>query len=185
MWRFPAAMLVIAAACAQPAEISTNLGACRASYPFGWSEPESQGINTATLLDLTKWIQSSKLPILSLLISRNGRIVYELYTYSIERHEAHYMMSVTKSVTSALAGAGHRTSPSGGAGRTGSGNAAAQSLSRRRIATAVSVHYPEAGDGHVGARCAGSAARELARRPATLTGLRQRSQSGGLRTVAK
>jgi CubicO group peptidase (beta-lactamase class C family) len=40
----------------------------------------------------------------SLLISRNGRLVYELYTSSLTREHAHYQMSVTESFVSALVG---------------------------------------------------------------------------------
>jgi CubicO group peptidase (beta-lactamase class C family) len=40
----------------------------------------------------------------SLLISRNGRLVYELDTSSLTREHAHYQMSVTKSFVSALVG---------------------------------------------------------------------------------
>lgn len=86
-------------------EIRADLGACQTPYPFGWSEPEQQGLSPQALLDLTKWVEASHASILSLLVSRNGQIVYELYTSSIQRDEAHYLMSVTKSVTSALAGA--------------------------------------------------------------------------------
>jgi CubicO group peptidase (beta-lactamase class C family) len=79
-------------------------GRCQVSAPFGFAEPEAQGVNPDVLVRLTKWVGESRAPLLSLLISRNGRIVYELYTSSIRRDEAHYLMSVTKSVTSALIG---------------------------------------------------------------------------------
>ncbi len=38
------------------------------------------------------------------MISRHGKLVYELYTSSFERDDAHYVMSVTKSFVSALIG---------------------------------------------------------------------------------
>jgi CubicO group peptidase (beta-lactamase class C family) len=80
--------------------------ACQGTYhPFGWSEPESQGFQAGNLLELTEWVRDSRAPLLSVTISRRGRIVYELYTSGIDREAAHYVMSVTKSVTSALVGA--------------------------------------------------------------------------------
>jgi CubicO group peptidase (beta-lactamase class C family) len=43
--------------------------------------------------------------IFSLLLSRHGQLAYELYTPGIVRDEAHFMMSTSKSVTSAIVGA--------------------------------------------------------------------------------
>ncbi|HEY1684034.1 MAG TPA: serine hydrolase [Tepidisphaeraceae bacterium] len=74
-------------------------------YSFGFAEPASQGVDVSTLIDLTRWIQRSNEPIFSVLISRNGKIFYELYTSGLKRNDAHYVMSVTKSVLSALVGA--------------------------------------------------------------------------------
>ena len=53
---------------------------------------------------MTEWIRDHRVPIFSFLISRNGRLVYELYTSSLTRDHAHYQMSATKSVLSALVG---------------------------------------------------------------------------------
>jgi len=92
-------LAIAVAGVAQPAP-----GPCHTPYPFGWSEPEAQAVSSQELLELTRWVLQERPPLLSLLISRNGRIVYELYTSSITRSEAHYVMSVTKSVTSALVG---------------------------------------------------------------------------------
>jgi hypothetical protein len=48
-------LLPLAMAAAGP-EIRESLGPCEAAYPFGWSEPESQGVSSETLLKLTKWV---------------------------------------------------------------------------------------------------------------------------------
>ncbi len=74
------------------------------SESFGQSTPEKEGINSEKLAELTEWVRDSKKGVLSILISRNGKLVYELYTTSLGRDEAHYLMSVTKSFTSALVG---------------------------------------------------------------------------------
>src|SRR4029079_4346612 len=51
------------------------------------------------------WIRDTRdLPVFSILISRHGKLVFELYTGGIDRPEAHYVMSVSKSVLSALVG---------------------------------------------------------------------------------
>ena len=71
---------------------------------FGFGAPEQQGLDSRPLVKLTEWVRDHDVPILSILISRNGKVVYELYTSSLTREHAHYLMSVTKAVTSALVG---------------------------------------------------------------------------------
>ena len=57
------------------------------------------------LVNLTEWVQNNpQIPILSFMISRNGKVVYEMLTSSLTGEESHYLMSVTKSVTSSLVG---------------------------------------------------------------------------------
>jgi CubicO group peptidase (beta-lactamase class C family) len=87
------------------AHAATAVPACAAPYSFGFDEPNAQNVDTQKLLELTDWIRDKSVPVLSLTISRNGWIIYELYTSGAGRDDAHYVMSVTKSVTSALVGA--------------------------------------------------------------------------------
>jgi CubicO group peptidase (beta-lactamase class C family) len=68
------------------------------------STPEAEGVDSEALAGLTEWIRDDDVAIFSVLVSRHGRLVYELYTSNITRDDAHYLMSVTKSVTSALVG---------------------------------------------------------------------------------
>jgi CubicO group peptidase (beta-lactamase class C family) len=68
------------------------------------SAPEAQGLASEPLITLTEKIRDQDVPLYSLLISRNGVVVYALYTSALTGDEAHYVMSVTKSVTSALVG---------------------------------------------------------------------------------
>jgi CubicO group peptidase (beta-lactamase class C family) len=85
-------------------------GAVVASRPEGFRDdaaavaPEEEGLDSRTLVALTEWIRDHRVPIFSFLISRNGKLLYELYTSSLTRDHAHYQMSVTKSVVSALVG---------------------------------------------------------------------------------
>jgi CubicO group peptidase (beta-lactamase class C family) len=65
----------------------------------------SENLDGGSLIKLTHWIRDTpNLPIFSVLISRNGKLVFELYTPGLDRPQAHYMMSVSKSVLSALVG---------------------------------------------------------------------------------
>jgi CubicO group peptidase (beta-lactamase class C family) len=66
--------------------------------------PEDEGLDSRRLIELTEWIRDRRIPLFSVLVSRDGRLVYELYTSSLTRAHAHYQMSVTKSVVSALVG---------------------------------------------------------------------------------
>ena len=74
------------------------------SASFGFATPESVGMDSRKLSEVTAWVEKEQKPIFSVLISRAGKLVYELYSSHITREQAHYVMSVTKSVTSALVG---------------------------------------------------------------------------------
>jgi CubicO group peptidase (beta-lactamase class C family) len=67
-------------------------------------DPENEGLDSRALIELTQWVREQRIPLFSVLISRDGRLAYELYTSSLTRDYAHYQMSVTKSVVSALVG---------------------------------------------------------------------------------
>ncbi len=72
---------------------------------FGSSRPADEGVDEERLYELVKYIRDErKLPIFSLLISRNGKIIFELYTGDIDPDASHYLMSVTKSMLSTLMG---------------------------------------------------------------------------------
>jgi CubicO group peptidase (beta-lactamase class C family) len=78
---------------------------CSSGFSFGFDEPEAEGINVQQLVYLTEWVQDNpQIPILSFTISKNGKVVYEMFTSSLTGEESHYVMSVTKSVTSSLVG---------------------------------------------------------------------------------
>jgi CubicO group peptidase (beta-lactamase class C family) len=87
------------AAPAQPAPAPAVRGA-----EIEASTPEAQGMSRAPFVQLTRWIDATPVPVFSVLVSRHGKLVYELYTSSFDRDDAHYLMSVTKSVLSALVG---------------------------------------------------------------------------------
>jgi CubicO group peptidase (beta-lactamase class C family) len=74
------------------------------SASFAPGSAEEAGIDPKRLVALTRYLRESPAPIFSVLISRHGKLVYEAYSSSAGRDEAHYVMSVTKSVVSALVG---------------------------------------------------------------------------------
>lgn len=74
------------------------------SASFGQSAPDAQGVDPHALLRIADWVRDNPEPIFSVLISRHGKLIFELYTSKLGRADAHYLMSVTKSFTSALVG---------------------------------------------------------------------------------
>jgi CubicO group peptidase (beta-lactamase class C family) len=72
----------------------------------GWktSTPEEQGMDSVKLAQMAEQIQKDHLNIHSLLVIRNGYLVDELYLYPYSAEQAHWVMSVTKSVMSTLFG---------------------------------------------------------------------------------
>jgi CubicO group peptidase (beta-lactamase class C family) len=67
--------------------------------------PESVGMDSARLAAMAEAvIRHADAPVFSLLISRHGKLVLELYTGGIGPDHAHYLMSVTKSVVATLVG---------------------------------------------------------------------------------
>ncbi|MGD0524549.1 MAG: protein kinase [Polyangiaceae bacterium] len=86
-----------------PLDVPTEATLAPGGLAMGF--PDEQGMDARPLMRLADWIEREKLPIFSLLVSRNGVLVYELYTSSLTRDEAHYLMAATEVVTSALVGA--------------------------------------------------------------------------------
>lgn len=72
----------------------------------GWrySSPEAQGLDSNALADAFDYIREKHTPIHSLTIVRNGYIVLDAYFWPFENGQQHDLASVTKSVTTTLAG---------------------------------------------------------------------------------
>ena len=72
----------------------------------GWrgSSPETQGMQSKTLLKMMEAIKDRKYNIHSVTIVRNGDLVLDAYLYPFKYGEKHELYSVTKSVISALIG---------------------------------------------------------------------------------
>lgn len=68
------------------------------------STPEKQGMDSATLLEIFKFIENQSKDIHSLLIIRNGYIVLEAYYHPHTWEQKHIINSCTKSFISALVG---------------------------------------------------------------------------------
>jgi CubicO group peptidase (beta-lactamase class C family) len=68
------------------------------------STPEEQGLSSSALASMLEAIQQEKQNIHSVLVIRHGTLVLEAYVHPFNAQTRHGMYSVTKSITSALAG---------------------------------------------------------------------------------
>ena len=83
----------------------SSLTPITATSDWPTSTPEGERLDTTTLTDLVRRISAGDYGyITSLLIARNGRLVVEEYFGRWTPNRAHTMQSVSKSVTSLLAG---------------------------------------------------------------------------------
>jgi len=72
----------------------------------GWrvSTPEEHGVRSEKLADMLELIQKERYPVESILICRNGYLVFDAYIYPFKTNTKHIIHSCTKSITSALIG---------------------------------------------------------------------------------
>jgi len=77
------------------------------TYPTeGWqiTTPEEQGIRSQILAEMMEHIKKNSFNIDSILIVRNGHIVFDAYFYPFSNEQKHPIFSCTKSIMSALIG---------------------------------------------------------------------------------
>lgn len=72
----------------------------------GWpvSSPEEQGVDSRLLAEMLAVVEAEEIALDSVLITRNGYLVMEVYFPPYDAETVHRLYSVTKSVTSALVG---------------------------------------------------------------------------------
>ncbi|MCB0202462.1 MAG: serine hydrolase, partial [Anaerolineae bacterium] len=72
----------------------------------GWqvSAPEPQGMDGALLDQMMKFVDENRIAVDSVLVVRNGTLVFETYRNGYGADSRHHLQSATKSVTSALVG---------------------------------------------------------------------------------
>src|SRR5688572_4796978 len=77
-----------------------------ASAKADWSTavPEEVGLDSAVLVEMFEHVKREKVPVHSVQIVRDGKMVLEAYFYPFRSGARHDVASVTKSITSTLAG---------------------------------------------------------------------------------
>ncbi len=66
--------------------------------------PEQVGVDSRMLTQLSSWLREQQLDIRSLLIVKDGKLIFERYTSDLDRDHNYELYSITKTVTSLLAG---------------------------------------------------------------------------------
>ncbi|SAL57614.1 beta-lactamase [Caballeronia cordobensis] len=68
------------------------------------AQPEDANVDSHELVRLSQWIRDEKLDIYSLLVVKDGKLIFERYGAGASRDSNYELYSVTKSVTSMVAG---------------------------------------------------------------------------------
>ena len=71
---------------------------------FPMATPESQGVESSTLVALSKWLREENYDIRSLLVIKDDKLIFERYTNELTRDHNYELYSVTKTVVALLAG---------------------------------------------------------------------------------
>lgn len=107
MKKYPATLAVILFLLSCSSDPEDSLSQFTIAYPGpSWEQasPESQGIDSVTLVSMMEELQSSSLDIDGILVVRNGRLVFQAYNAPYSPDIPHRIWSCTKSVVSTLIG---------------------------------------------------------------------------------
>lgn len=75
-----------------------------ASDELPTAQPETVGVDSRKLVELSEWIRRDKLDVRSLLVIKDGKIVFERYGDDLSRDYNHELYSVTKFISALLVG---------------------------------------------------------------------------------
>lgn len=95
--------------CIAPAVVAMSLASAHAAAPLHekgltQASPEDAGVDSRELVRLSQWIRDQKLDVYSLLVVKDGKLIFERYGAGVSRDSNYELYSVTKSVTSMVAG---------------------------------------------------------------------------------
>lgn len=101
-----AALASILAACAG----SVSGGGTAAPAPVGTTNlpvvvPESVGVDSRPLVQLSEWIRQENMDVRSFLVVKDGKLIFERYAKGLTRDHNYEQYSITKNVTALVAGA--------------------------------------------------------------------------------
>ncbi|GJH21665.1 serine hydrolase [Caballeronia novacaledonica] len=95
--------------CIAPAIVAMSISNADAAAPLReagltQASPEDAGVDSRELVRLSQWIREQKLDVYSLLVVKDGKLIFERYGAGASRDSNYELYSVTKSVTSMVAG---------------------------------------------------------------------------------
>lgn len=88
------------------AALASTLSACagtplpdKAAADFPAVAPENVGVDSAPLVRMSEWIRKDKLDVRSLLVIKDGQLIFERYSNHLTRDHNYELYSVTKTIT--------------------------------------------------------------------------------------
>ncbi|MEJ8813982.1 serine hydrolase [Variovorax ureilyticus] len=82
---------------APPSAAASGLAQAVADFPS--ATPEALGVDSAQLVRMSEWIRKDKLDVRSLLVVKDGKLVFERYSNGLTREHNYELYSVTKTIT--------------------------------------------------------------------------------------
>ncbi|AWN35196.1 serine hydrolase domain-containing protein [Methylobacterium radiodurans] len=66
---------------------------------IGIASPEDVGVDSTALVRMSEWIRKDRLDVRSLLVIKDGKLIFERYSHGLDRDYNYELYSVTKTVT--------------------------------------------------------------------------------------
>ncbi|ODV41817.1 serine hydrolase [Cupriavidus sp. UYMMa02A] len=105
MTRIPRALAAaVLALCALQVHAAPASPARASADGIPTAQPEAVGVDSAKLVALSEWIRRDKLDVRSLLVIKDGKLVFERYGDGLSRDYNHELYSVTKFISALLVG---------------------------------------------------------------------------------
>lgn len=79
-------------------------GPVTSANDIAMAAPESQGVDSSSLVALSQWLRAENYAVRSLLVVKNDKLIFERYTNKLTRDHNYELYSVTKTVAALLAG---------------------------------------------------------------------------------
>ncbi len=85
---------------------TAGVGVAQAQGPIDLptATPASQGVDARPLVAMSRWLRANEYDVESLLVIKNGKLIFERYTGGLKRDYNYELYSITKTLVSLLAG---------------------------------------------------------------------------------
>lgn len=96
---------LVAAATLAVASVAAPAMAATAGTDLPAASPESVGVDSRPLVQLSQWIRNNQLDVRSFLVVKDGQVVFERYEQGVGRNHNFELYSITKNITALCAAA--------------------------------------------------------------------------------